>query len=71
MSDIADRLAEVGKNSPEWVDPLTLDERTTVDEAVEALREMEAAIESLSPGCRNQLMEIVAWNREVGGTDEP
>ena len=40
------------------------------DEIVEALREIDAAIESLSPGCRNQLMEIIAWNREVGGTDD-
>ena len=38
---------------------------------VEALREIEAATEALSPGCHNQLMEIIAWNREVvGGTDE-
>ena len=42
MTDsLADRLAEVGKNSPEWVDTLTLDERATVDAAVDALRERE------------------------------
>ena len=66
MSDsLADRLAEVGKNSPEWVDTLTLDERATVNEAVEALREAEEREKIARDSLADRLAERANEIREV------